>query len=120
MQNYSRLYRIPIDKIKFKVSVVDEFHVVEKASVDEIYIYGMYLEGASFDYEEYSLIESPPRILYLNNFRLKLEPYDSKKNQSLEDFKNPQLEYDCPLYRTQERKGELLTTGHSTNFVTYM
>jgi dynein heavy chain len=50
------------------------------------------------------------KILYTECPKLYLKPCIETE---ITDFPH----YKCPLYRTSERRGELLTTGHSTNFV---
>ena len=72
---------------------------------------GMFLEGARWDYDKHLLNESLPKQLHTLFPVLHLMPMPS------EDLDTSQLCYECPVYRTAERRGVLATTGHSSNFV---
>lgn len=74
-----------------------------------IHVYGMYLEGCKWDPVNRMLGESDPKILYTTMAMMWFKPV-IKKDINYKDI------YECPLYKTTERKGTLSTTGHSTNF----
>ena len=109
-QNYARKKKIPIDELDF------DFRVVElenpPAPADGVNVTGMYLEGAKWDYKTKFLGESDPKILHVKCPMLWLIPIKTSENV-------PWDHYSCPAYRTSLRRGELSTTGHSTNFVMF-
>lgn len=78
-----------------------------------LYIHGLHLEGAGWDQSNRQLCESQPKVLFVPApviwFRPKL----------LDQFSSYQ-HYNCPMYRTADRRGVLATTGHSTNFVMFV
>jgi dynein heavy chain len=57
------------------------------------------------------LAESDPKVLYTDGPLINFKPVIERTNENC---------YDCPLYRTSERRGVLKTTGHSTNFVMFI
>lgn len=86
--------------------------IKEKPS-DGCYIYGMFLEGARWDYKSHILSNSKPKELYTDVPLIWLVP--------AADRVPPKYGiYNCPIYKVLSRAGTLSTTGHSTNFVMFM
>ena len=107
MQNYSRKAKIPIDLIFFNFEVTN----LTKRPEDGALIRGLFLEGARWSKKQHQLAESHPKVLYAQCPIIWLKPSDK-----IEEFSH----YNCPVYKTSERRGELSTTGHSTNFVMFI
>lgn len=113
MQNYARKYSIAIDTLTFDYDVVHGVPEDGKGVAspeDGIHVLGMYLEGCKWDPIERVLGESLPKILYSKCPMIWFRPCK-------DDEVSKALSYKCPLYKTGDRRGVLMTTGHSTNYV---
>ncbi|CAL4113548.1 unnamed protein product, partial [Meganyctiphanes norvegica] len=109
LQNHARKHVIAIDMLAFNFVMVE---VSEDSPQPEMgsYIRGLFLEGACWDKENKRLDEAKPRRLHENMPEIWLHPME------LKDIPNSRS-YLCPCYKTAERRGTLMTTGHCTNFI---
>lgn len=116
LQNFARKYTISIDQLVFDFDFLDDpedasnLDLKYKTPDEGCYIYGLYLEGARWDYQSKALAESFNKVLFSRSPIIWLKPTEQDK---LRDFPH----YKCPVYKTAERRGTLSTTGHSTNFI---
>mmetsp|Transcript_4229 Transcript_4229/g.630 ORF Transcript_4229/g.630 Transcript_4229/m.630 type:complete len:206 (+) Transcript_4229:248-865(+) len=114
-QNYARKHNLPIDTLQFTFEALDKEENTEKSPEDGCYVFGLYFDGAKWDYQSKTITESTPKILYSEIPYIWLKPTQEK---ILWDERKDV--YETPVYKTSRRAGTLSTTGHSTNFVMSM
>ncbi|XP_029041052.2 dynein axonemal heavy chain 3-like isoform X1 [Osmia bicornis bicornis] len=113
LQNYARKHKIPIDRLDFEFEVTSFESSARGAPSYGVYIKGLFLEGARWNREIKEIDESRPKIMFDILPIIWLKP--GIKTEFVTDFL-----YNCPVYKTSERRGVLATTGHSSNFVLYI
>ena len=114
LQTYARKTQTPIDTLAFKTHIKEFFDEgVTGAPDDGVNMHGLFLQGAKWDFKKKIVDDSDPKVPIIKMPVILLEPV-------LEKDAIDEKAYQCPLYKTSLRAGELSTTGHSTNFVLFM
>ena len=104
----------PIDTVSFSFLLRDEsVDELQNKPPDGSYIYGLFLEGARWNKDAHTLVDPKPKELFSPLPVMHMLPL---KNRPLPTAGI----YRCPVYKILTRTGTLSTTGHSTNFVTWI
>ena len=111
-QNFARKYTVPIDAVTFENVMMPKTEYSNKPK-DGVYTYGLFLEGAKWNKKAKVLNEADPKVLFTSAPVIWFKPLDKADVE-----KYPC--YECPVYKTSDRRGILSTTGHSTNFVCFI
>lgn len=109
---------------------------------DGCHLNGFFLEGAAWDDEKGILRESDPKVIHVPLPVMHFVPrylpqtapgaqsteqqhssqeassaFNSGQDASQQSSSQAKFVYECPAYKTSERAGQLLTTGHNTNYI---
>jgi len=79
------------------------------------YINGLFMAGARWDDETMHVEDSFPKVLWDDMSPIWIKPCDIEN-----DATDPDKVYQCPIYKTSDRKGVLSTSGHSSNFIMWL
>jgi dynein heavy chain len=112
LQNYARLEKIAVDKLSYSYNPRDDitWEDIKERPRAGCLVYGMFLEGCSWDSTNHRLGESEPKKLFVDLPLFHLLPISER---AIPDSGI----YNCPVYKVLSRSGTLSTTGHSTNYV---
>ena len=117
LQNFARKYKVPIDEVEFIFDIMDSQYKIDKYLDDKdndgTLCNGLFLQGGRWDYKKHILADSIPNELFFPMPVISFIPI-SHKNKPL---RNDLYTYECPCYRTPERRGVLTTTGRSSNYI---
>jgi len=82
LQNFARRFTIPIDEIVFDFEFIDSEPEVKPK--DGAYVYGLFIEGAKWNYQKMELDESDPKA---SSVSLIHYPIQSLETQHLQNYK---------------------------------
>jgi dynein heavy chain len=114
LQNYARKTKYPIDECSFAHIFIekDQAEVTERPE-NGAFMNGLFIEGARWSKVKHGLDDPLPKELFASMPIIHLNPLQHKTRPT-------HAIYQCPVYKTLERRGVLATTGHSSNFVFWM
>ncbi|PRP87942.1 putative dynein heavy chain [Planoprotostelium fungivorum] len=122
-QMYARQKSLPMNTVGFSSTFLTETETANmlkeegranRTDSGECYIYGLFLEGARWDFETRSLEEAKPHELFASIPVVRLQPYSTVNEPKSRSSNNS---YACPIFITHSREGALNSIGISDNFV---
>ena len=111
-QNHARKYTIPIDIIAFDFELMPK-ETYRNPPKDGVYSYGLFFESCRWDKKGSVLTDSEPKKIFSTAPIIWFKPLR-------QDEVSQYPCYECPVYKTADRRGILATTGHSTNFILFI
>ncbi|CBZ53336.1 GI17927, related [Neospora caninum Liverpool] len=104
IQAHARQYKVPVDCLTLKATVVKARASYQLAAFPPrgIYVHGLFLQGAGWNASEQRLCESELGVLFEPMPVILLEPGAPVEERRTKE--EPRF-YSCPLYKTPERKG---------------
>ena len=111
-QQYSRKHNIPSGQVVFNFKFLDaDPSSITQPPTEGVYVDGIFLDAASWDSKNHRICSGKPGQIYSQLPIIHIQPSRQSQTHGM---------YACPLYKTALRRGVLSTTGHSTNFVTFL